>query len=128
MTDRIRIGLIGTSGYAKLMLHTLVNHADAEFAAICGRTRSRATELAAEYQIEQVFTDYHDMIKHGRLDGIMVAAPDDLHFEMTMAALDAGLHVLCEKPMALNIEQAQQMLEAAEQVGVKHMIEFSWRW
>ena len=128
MTDRIRIGLIGTSGYAKLMLHTLVNHADAEFAAICGRTRSRATELAAEYQIEQLFTDYHDMIKHGRLDGIMVAAPDDLHFEMTMAALDAGLHVLCEKPMATNIEQAQQMLEAAEQAGVKHMIEFSWRW
>ena len=75
MTEQIRIGIIGTSGYAKLLLNTLTEYDDAKFAAICGRTRSRAAELAAEYQIDQVFTDYHDMIKHGRLDGIIVASP-----------------------------------------------------
>lgn len=128
MSERIRIGIIGTSGYAKLLLNTLTEYDDAEFAAICGRTCSRAAELAAEHQIDQVFTDYHDMIKNGRLDGIIVASPDDLHYPMTMAALEAGLHVLCEKPMATNVEQARQMLEAAERAGAKHMIEFSWRW
>ena len=128
MTEQIRIGIIGTSDYAKLLLSTLNGVDDAELAAVCGRTRSRAAEVAAEYKHAQVFTDYHDMIKHGRLDGIIIASPDDLHYPMTMVALKAGLHVLCEKPMAITVEQARQMLEAAEQAGVKHMLEFSWRW
>jgi predicted dehydrogenase len=128
MSERIRIGIIGTSGYAKLLLSALATYDDAELAAICGRTRSRADELAGEYQIAQVFTDYNDMFKHGRLDGVIIASPDDLHYSMTMAALAAGLHVLCEKPMASTVDQARQMLEAAKQAGVKHMIEFSWRW
>ncbi len=128
MTERIRIGVIGTSGYARLLLPTLAGCADAEIAAICGRTRSRADELASEYQIAQVFTDYNEMIKKGRLDGVVIASPDDLHYSMTMAALKAGLHVLCEKPMASTVEQAREMLVTAEEEGVKHMIEFTWRW
>ena len=117
MGEQIRLGLIGTSGYAKLMLSTLATCGDAEVAAICGRTRSRADELAGEYQIAQVFTDYEQMIKNGRLDAVIVASPDDLHYPMTMAALKAGLHVLCEKPMASTVAQAQQMLETAEEAG-----------
>lgn len=128
MGERIRLGLIGTSGFAQILLTILTSCKDAEVAAICGRTRSRADALAGEYQIAQVFTDYEQMIKNGRLDGIIVASPDDLHYPMTMTALKAGLHVLCEKPMASTVAQAQQMLEAAEEAGVKHMIEFSWRW
>jgi predicted dehydrogenase len=128
MSELIRIGIIGTSQYAKLLIATLAGHDHAEVSAICGRTRSRADELAGEYQIAETFTDYNDMIKNGRLDGVIVATPDDLHYPMTMAALEAGLHVLCEKPMASTADQARQMLEAAERMGVKHMIEFSWRW
>ena len=128
MTDKIRIGLIGTSGYANILLTILAACQDAEIAALCGRTRSRADEVAGKYLIPQVFTDYNEMFKHGRLDGVIVAAPDDLHYPMTMAAVKAGLHVLCEKPMASTVAQAQQMLEAAEEAGVKHMIEFTWRW
>jgi predicted dehydrogenase len=128
MTERIRIGVIGTSGYAKILLTILSACEDAEVAAICGRTRSRADALAGEYQIAQVFTDYEQMIKNGRLDAVIIASPDDLHYPMTMAALKAGLHVLCEKPMASTVDQAQQMLEAAEEASVKHMIMFSWRW
>jgi predicted dehydrogenase len=128
MTDKIRIGLIGTSGYANILLTILAACEAAEVAAICGRTRTSADELASKYRIPAVFTDYNEMIKHGRLDGVIVAAPDDLHYPMTMAAVKAGLHVLCEKPMASTVVQAQQMLEAAEEAGVKHMIEFTWRW
>jgi predicted dehydrogenase len=128
MAERIRIGIIGTSGYSKLLLATLASLEDAEIAAICGRTRSRAEELASNYHAAQVFTDYEDMFKHGRLDGVIIASPDDLHYPMTMAALDARLHVLCEKPMATTVEHARQMLETAEGVGVKHMVEFTCRW
>lgn len=128
MTEKIQIGLIGTSGYANILLTILTACEEAEVAAICGRTRSRADDVAGKYRIPQVFTDYNEMIKRGRLDGIIIAAPDDLHYSMTMAALQAGLHLLCEKPMASTVTQAQQMLETAEEVGVKHMIEFTWRW
>jgi predicted dehydrogenase len=57
-----------------------------------------------------------------------VAAPDEMHYPVTLAALDAGLHVLCEKPLALNGEQAREMLARAEAAGVVHMVSFTYRW
>jgi predicted dehydrogenase len=75
-----------------------------------------------------VFTDYGELIQKGNLDAIVVASPDDLHYPMTMDALEAGLHVLCEKPMALNAQHAREMYEKAEGAGVKHMVLFTHRW
>jgi predicted dehydrogenase len=128
MGERIRIGVIGTSGYAGFLLSTLATCDDAEIVAICGRTRTRAEELAAKYQGAQVYTDYNEMIKKGGLDGVVVASPDDLHYPMVMAALKARLHVLAEKPLGLTVAEAQEMYETAERAGVKHLIEFTVRW
>jgi predicted dehydrogenase len=129
MANRVRLGIVGTSGYAeKVYLTGLSAHEEVELVAVCGRNRTRAEAIASKYQIAEVYTDYEEMIKRGKLDGIILAAPDDLHYPMTMAALQAGLHVLGEKPMGLNVRQAEEMLEAAERAGVKHMIEFSFRW
>jgi predicted dehydrogenase len=129
MSKRLRIGLIGTSGYAELaFLSTLSAHEDVKVAALCGRDRTRTQAVASKYNIPETFTDYQEMIRRGRLDAVIVAAPDDLHYPMTMAALQAGLHVLCEKPMARNATEAAEMLEAAERANVKHMLEFTWRW
>jgi predicted dehydrogenase len=96
--------------------------------AICGRNRERAEEMAHKYAIPTVFTDYHELIDKGHVQALVVATPDDLHYPITMAALDAGLHVLCEKPMALTVKQAREMTEKAEKVGVKHMVLFTNRW
>jgi predicted dehydrogenase len=82
-----------------------------ELAAICGRNRERADEIAAKYSIPQVYSDYRQMIDEGKLDAVMVASPDDMHYEMTMYALDAGLHVMCDKPLANNADHARQMYE-----------------
>lgn len=128
MTDRVRIGVIGTSWYAGFLLSTLATCEQAEIAAICGRTRTRAEELAAKFQVGQVFTDYRAMLKEGGLDGVVVASPDDLHHPMVMAALKAGLHVLSEKPLGLTVAQAQEMFDAAEAAGVKHLVELTVRW
>jgi predicted dehydrogenase len=129
MNDKVRVGMIGTSGYADLIhLPLLKGHSGAVTTAICGRNRARAEEMAQKYSIPKVFTDYRDMLRQGDLDAVVVAVPDDLHYPMTMAALDAGLHVLCEKPIAFNLEQARAMLEKAESAGVKHMTCFTYRW
>jgi predicted dehydrogenase len=68
------------------------------------------------------------MIELGDLDALIVAAPDDLHYPITMHALDAGLHVLCEKPLAHTAKEAQAMYEKATAAGVKHMTYFTYRW
>lgn len=129
MSDKIRVSVVGTSEYAEFMhLSTLQNHPQVELTAICARNRERAEAMATKYQIPKVFTDYLEMIAQGNQDAIIVAAPDDLHYDITMQALDAGLHVLCEKPLASNAEQAREMFEKAERVGVKHMVTFTYRW
>ena len=68
------------------------------------------------------------MIEHAGLDAIVVAVPDDLHYEITTKAIDAGLHVVCEKPLALTAAQARTMYEKAEEAKVKHMTYFTNRW
>lgn len=84
--------------------------------------------MAKKYGIPRVFSDYREMIEKAKVDAVVVATPDDLHYPMTMAALDAGLHVVCEKPMALTVQQAKEMYEKAEAKGVKHMVFFQYRW
>jgi predicted dehydrogenase len=129
MLDKVRVGVIGTSGYAEAAhLPRIRSHARAELAAICGRNRERAEEVAAKHGIPQVFTDYREMIEKGGLHAVVVSTPDDLHYPMTMGALDAGLHVMCEKPLAMNAREAKAMYEKAEASRLKHMVTFTHRY
>ena len=129
MPDQVRVGVIGTSWYADLMhLPNLKSHPGAQLAAICGRNQARAQEMAAKYAIPAVYADYRQMLEQANLDAVVIAVPDDLHYAMTMAALDVGLHVLCEKALALNTQQARAMAEKAKAMGIKHMTFFTYRW
>jgi predicted dehydrogenase len=84
--------------------------------------------MAQKYDIPRVYSDYRELVDRGGLDACVIATPDDLHYPMTMYALDAGLHVMCEKPLAMNARQAREMYEKAERAAVKHMVFFTWRW
>jgi predicted dehydrogenase len=129
MKEKIRVGVIGTSGYADMIHLNLLNgHAGAMTTALCGRNLARAEEMAQKYSIPNVYTDYCEMLQQGNMEAVVIAVPDDLHYPMTMAALDAGLHVLCEKPMAFSLAQAKEMFVKAEAAGVKHMVCFTYRW
>ncbi len=129
MAEQLKIGVIGTSWWADNVLMAMFTSDErAVLSAICGRNRERDDELAAKYNVPQVFTDYHQMIEQGKLDAVVVATPDDMHYEMVMAALDAGLHILCEKPVALNAKDAKAMYEKAEAAHLKHMVMYTWHW
>jgi predicted dehydrogenase len=129
MERRVDVGMIGTSWYADRMhLPALKSHDRARIVAICGRNQVRAGEMAAKYAIPRVFSDYRELLRLTGLDAVVIAVPDDLHFPIAMAALDAGLHVLCEKPLALSLRQAEMMQAKAEAAGVKNMTYFTWRW
>ena len=127
--DTVRVGVVGTSDHTdRVHLANLQSHPRAEIVAICGRNQERAQARARTYGIPRVFAHYEDMIEHAGLDAVVDAAPDDLHFPITMAALDAGLHVLCEKPLASSYAEAQTLAKRAAAKNVKHMTYFSWRW
>jgi len=129
MSRKIRIGLVGTSWWAESMfVPALRSHPQAELAAICGRNRARAEEVAANHGIPAVYTDYREMMAQGGLEAMIVAAPDTQHHAMTLAAVQAGLHVLCEKPLAMNSHDAWEMYTAAQTARVKHMVLFTYRW
>ena len=129
MTDRVRVGMIGTSWWADWMhLPSVVSHPRAEVVAICGRTREPAERLAAKYRIPAIYADYREMLEGADLDAVIVATPDDTHHPIAMSALNKGLHLLCEKPLANTLADAEEMARTAERMGVKHMTLFTWRW
>lgn len=129
MSAKVRIGMIGTSWWTDWMhLPSLQSHPRAELAAICGRTEEPARRMAEKYGIPAVFTDYREMLETCQLDAVALATPDDTHYEIAMAVLDRGLHLLCEKPLANDLNQAEEMARAADAAGICHMTSFSWRW
>jgi len=127
MAEQLRVGVIGTSWWSDLtFLPHFKRQPRAALVAVSGRNRERADKMARKYQIPQVYTDYREMIEKGGLDAVVVATPDDQHYPMVMDAAEAGLHVLCEKPVALNAQQGRQMLEKAS--TIKHMVFFTGTW
>ena len=99
MVEQVRVGVVGTSGWVDMMqLPSLKSHPGAKITSICGRNRDRAEEMAQKYAIPSVFTDYREMIDEAELNALVVSAPDDLPYPITMQPLAAGLHVFCEKP------------------------------
>ena len=124
MEKRVRIGIIGTYR-AKVFIKPIENRDDAVIAAVCGRTIESARQTAQEFSIGAYYDSYERMIDNADLDALIVGAPDELHFPMTLAGLRAGLHVLCEKPLAMNAADAEHMLAAARAAKVKHMTHFN---
>jgi predicted dehydrogenase len=125
----VRVGIIGIGFWAPFMyLARFASHSGASVVALSSRNRERAQEVADRFGVPKVYTDYREMIASGDLDAVVVAAPDDLHHPMALAAREAGLHVLCVKPLASTSRQAAEMYRAAQARGVKHMVMFTYRW
>lgn len=118
----IRVGIIGAGKIVRVRhLPEAKLNPNAEIAAICDTNSDRANEIAEQYQCKP-YTDYKKMIQDPDLDAIVVAATNKTHAMMTIDALNAGKHVLCEKPMATSLEDAKKMLDAAEKNGKQLMI------
>lgn len=97
MPDHVRVRVVGTSWWAELMyLPILKRHPGAELVAVCGRRREHVDQIARKYGIPNAFTNYRDMIEQAGLHALVISTPDDLHYPITLEALDAGLHMLYE--------------------------------
>jgi predicted dehydrogenase len=123
--SRLRVGVIG-GGYGRN--HILAYRASGvEVTAFCQRSKEAATAMAREFAIPHVFTDYRELLALEGLDAVSIATPPNLHCPITVDAVAHGLHVLCEKPLALNVEEAETMLARAEAAKRAHMTAFNFR-
>ena len=126
-TDQpVRIGVIG-GGFGVQHLQGFGVTENAEVVAFCQKTRDKAEGMAGKFGVSHVYTDYRELLAHHGLDAVSIVAPPHLHAEMTAAALERGLHVLCEKPLAMNAAEAEAMLQQAEAAGRVHMTAFNHR-
>ena len=118
----MRVGIIGTGFGCSVQVPGFQACPGVEVAALCSRTEERAREYGGRLGIPSVYTDFHAMLEMAELDLISIVTPPDLHYPMTLAAMSAGKHVLCEKPMALDSREALEMYRQAEAKGIIHQI------
>ena len=98
-----------------------------ELVAIAGRSEAAVREAATRYGFDAYTTDWRDLAASERVDVFDNVAADAAHVEPTLAAIEAGKHVVCEKPLASNAADALRLYEAAEAKGVKHLVCFNYR-
>ena len=124
----LRVGVVGTSRFTQQFhLDNLRNHPSVQITAICGRNRQRAEKVADRYGITHVFTDYRELVRSPDVDAVVIVTPNYLHYPIANAVLEVGKHIFCEKPLAMNLREAQEMYEKAQSSGVIHMVNFTFR-
>lgn len=121
---KIRVGIIGTGSISHSHMAGYKALENVEVCAACDINRERVEAFAERYGIPKVYTDYEEMLRSEELDAVSVCTWNSVHAPASIAALKAGKHVLCEKPMALNTEQALAMEQAAKKAGKLLMIGF----
>jgi predicted dehydrogenase len=127
VADRIRAGIIGTGFMGRVHAHA-VQAAGAELVAVAGSSPGRAQAAAGELRALRPAADPRELIDAPDVDVVHICTPNDTHKEFALAALEAGKHVVCEKPLATSAADASQLVAAAERQGVVAAVPFVYRW
>ncbi|MCE9590576.1 MAG: Gfo/Idh/MocA family oxidoreductase [Planctomycetes bacterium] len=124
--DKVRVGVIGVGiGCYHVEMYRAAKRC--EMVALCDVDATRLAPVAKRYEIPHTFTDAQAMFDSGLIDAVSVATPNFAHHPLTMAALNSGVHVLCEKPLALNAKLAQQMVDTAKKKKLRLATHFNHR-
>ena len=124
---KLRVGLIGAGGIAGTHTDNYKKFEDVEVAAACDVNAAGLLRFQEKYQIPQTFKTWQEMLKAVPLDAVSVCTPNFLHCQSAIDALNAGCHVLCEKPLAMNAAEGAQMLAAAKKNRKQLVIGFQYR-
>ena len=111
---RMKVGIVGVGNIADLHARGYEDNDRADITAVCDRDEDRAIKRALDWGARAYYTDFQEMLAHSDLDAVEILTPHDLHGEQIVAALNAGLHVSTERPIALTMEQANKVVQTAE--------------
>lgn len=127
-TPPVKWGVLSTANIGTEKVIPAMQRSDlSEAAAIASRSDQRAAETAASLGIPNSYGSYEDLLADAEIEAVYIPLPNHMHLEWTIAAAEAGKHVLCEKPLALTAAEARQMVEACEQADVLLMEAFMYR-
>ncbi len=121
MKKKVGIGLVGSQFITSIHAESLKKVAQAELVAVMSPTPGHASSFAEKHKIPNHFTDLDDMLALDAVDMVVIGAPNYLHCEITCKAAAAGKHIVVEKPLAMNLEEADLMIRTCEEAGVKLM-------
>jgi len=128
MSKKLRVAIVGCGGIANgKHMPSLSRQANAEMVAFCDIVAERAEDAKQKYGTPdaKTYTDYKELLNDGSIDVVHVCTPNDSHSAIAIAALEAGKHVMCEKPMAKTAVEAQAMLDAVKRTGKKLTIGYN---
>lgn len=118
----LNVGVISCSDMAQSHMLAVKNHEQAYLAAICDVDEEKLREAGDKMGVEARYTDYRELLRHPGLDAVIIVTPDQLHREMVEESLKVGLHVLCEKPLALLREDLNAIVAASRASDKKLMV------
>lgn len=134
MADTIGVGLVGYKFMGKAHSNAFLKvnkffkpKIKPVMRAICGRHEKEVINVQQNWGWETYETDWKKLIKRDDIHLVDISTPNDTHCEIAIEAAKAGKHILCEKPLAMNSEEAKKMVNAVKKAGVKHMICFNYR-
>jgi predicted dehydrogenase len=127
MSDPVKIAVVGGGYGAKIPLPAYAELDEFEPLAVWSRRPERALQLAEQYELELGSADIDELLDHPGLEAVHVAGPVSQHAEVAIAAARRGLHVLCEKPLAASLDEAQAVVAAIEAAGVVGVVNYGRR-
>jgi predicted dehydrogenase len=128
MSEKARLGFIGAGWWATTNhLPVLQQRPDVEFAAISRRNPQALAQVQETYGFIYSTTDYRELLKQP-LDGVVISSPHEVHYEHARAALEAGMHILVEKPLTLRANEAWELVQLAQQRNLHMLVPHGWHY
>ena len=118
----LNVGVISCSNMAQGHMRGVVNNPNAKLVAVCDIDTEKLNTVAERFNVPKKFTDYKELLAQPDIDAVIIVTPDQLHREMAVAALEAGKHVLCEKPLAITREDCKAIADATKKTDKKFMV------
>lgn len=114
---KVRIGVIGTGSISDSHLSSYAQNEDVEIWAVCDLNEARAQAKANTYNVKYIYTDYKELLANPEIDAVSICTWNNTHAEISIAALEAGKHVLCEKPLAKTVAEAKEIENAVNETS-----------
>ena len=126
--DRIKVGVIGTGFIGPAHIEAIRRLSNIEIVALAEYSDDTAKSKAEMLGIDRYYGDYRELLKNREIQSVHICSPNYLHYEMAKAALDTGKHVICEKPLAVSVAEAEQLVGLAEKSGLVNAVNFNIRY
>ncbi len=126
--SKIKVGVIGTGFIGPAHIEALRRLGNIDVVALADVDEETAKEKAAQLSIDNYYGDYRKLLADSAIQSVHICTPNNLHYQMAKEALEAGKHVVCEKPLAITVAEAEELVELAEKEGLANAVHFNIRY